>query len=150
MRQLNFPTYSFSIQRKGDKLQIYDILRKKWIFLTPEEWVRQHIVHYLINDKRTPQSLIAIEKSLKINNLTKRFDLVVFNKKGEPLVLIECKAPEIKITEDTLHQALRYNSVLKAPFILLSNGLDTYFGELNFTNHSFSYLNDVPNYTDLT
>lgn len=149
MRQLNFPQYNLSVKRNGDKLQIYDIIRKKWIILTPEEWVRQHVVHFLITDKEFPLGLVAVEKTLKVNQLNKRFDIVVFNKNGFPLVLIECKAPEIKLSEDTLHQALRYNSVLQAPYIILSNGLDTYIGEINFTNHSFSYLNAIPKFKEL-
>lgn len=149
MQQLNFPQYDLSVKRNGDKLQIYDIIRKKWIILTPEEWVRQHVVHFLITEKEFPLSLVAVEKTLKVNQLNKRFDIVVFGQNGLPLVLIECKAPEVKLTENTLHQALRYNSVLQAPFIILSNGMDTYIGQLNFTNMSFSYLNAIPKYKEL-
>lgn len=149
MRQLNFPSYQFSIKRNGDKLQIYDIIRKKWIFLTPEEWVRQHTVHFLIEEKGFPSSLIAVEKNLKVNQLNKRFDAVVFHSNGSPLLLIECKAPEVNLTEETLQQALRYNSVLQAPFIILTNGLNTYIGQLNFTNQSFSYLKDIPVYNEI-
>lgn len=149
MRELNFPTYDFKVKREADKLQIFDRIRKKWIILLPEEWVRQHVIWFLIEEKKYPESLIAVEKSLKINQLTKRYDIVLYNKSAKPIMTIECKAPEVKIDEKTLEQALRYNSVIKAPYILLTNGLDTYCGKINFSNASFSYLNDIPTYTEI-
>ena len=149
MRELKFPTYEFKIKREADRLQIFDRIRKKWLILQPEEWVRQHVIWYLIEEKKYPSSLIAIEKSLKVNELSKRFDVVLFNNNGEPIMLIECKAPEIKIDEKTLHQALRYNSVIGAPYLLLTNGIDIYCGHINFTKATFSYLKDVPDYEEI-
>lgn len=149
MRELNFPTYNFKIKREADKLQIFDRIRKKWLILQPEEWVRQHVVWFLIEEKKYPETLIAIEKSLKVNQLTKRFDIVLYNTAADPIIIVECKAPEIKIDENTLHQILRYNSVIKAPYLILTNGIDIYCGKLNFTNASFSYLNDIPSYQEI-
>jgi len=149
MRELNLPSYPFKIKKEEDLVYIFDIIRKKWIVLQPEEWVRQHVVWYLIEEKGFPASLIAVEKSLLVNKLQKRFDIVLHNNLGKPLIIVECKAPEIKIDEKTLHQALRYNSVIRAPYLLLTNGLDIYCGEINFTNASFSYLNDIPTYKEI-
>ena len=149
MRELNFPTYDFKVKRDGDKLQIFDRIRKKWFILQPEEWVRQHVIWFLIEEKKYPESLIAIEKSLKVNQLTKRFDIVLYNTNATPIMIIECKAPEIKIDDKTLHQALRYNSVIKAPYLLLTNGIDSCCGKINFTNASFSYLNDIPHFDEI-
>jgi len=149
MQELNLPSYPFNVKRNADVLQIFDIIRKKWVVLQPEEWVRQHVVWYLIEEKGYPASLIAIEKSLLVNNLQKRFDIVLHNNIGKPLVIVECKAPGIKISEDTLHQALRYNSIIRAPYIFLTNGLEMYYGELNFTDASFSYIKDIPFYKEI-
>jgi len=147
MDQLNFPSYDFSIRESGDTKQIFDDIRKKWIVLTPEEWVRQHVVQFLITEKGYPAGLIAVEKGLKVNNLPKRFDIVLFDQNAKPLMTVECKAPKVKIDNSTLEQALRYNSVLGAKYLLLTNGMDIFCGEINFSNASFSYLNDIPAYT---
>ncbi len=149
MRNLNFPTYPFNIKRDSDKVHIFDIIRKKWYVLTPEEWVRQHVIWFLIEQKHYPKSLIAVEKGLLVNNLPKRFDVVLYNNHAKPIMLIECKAPEVKIDESTLHQALRYNSIIQAPYLLLTNGIDIYCGHINFSNASFSYLNDIPDYNEM-
>lgn len=149
MQELNFPSYSFNIKREEDNVKIFDIIRKKWYILQPEEWVRQHVIWYLIEEKGYPASLIAVEKSLQVNQLNKRFDIVLYGDAGTPLIIVECKAPEIKIGEDTLHQALRYNSVIRAPYLIITNGIDIYCGQLNFTNASFSYLKEIPSYQEI-
>ena len=149
MIELNLPKYPFKIKQEADQKYIFDIIRKKWVVLQPEEWVRQHIVWHLIEDKNYPKNLIAVEKSIKVNQLPKRFDVVLFNRQAKAVMIVECKAPKIKITEDTLHQALRYNSVIRAPFLLLTNGLDHYCGQINFSNGSFSYLKEIPTYSEI-
>jgi hypothetical protein len=149
MQELNLPSYPFKVKRDADILQIFDIIRKKWVVLQPEEWVRQHVVWYLTEEKGYPASLIAVEKSLLVNKLQKRFDIVLHNNLGKPLIIVECKAPEIQIGEDALHQALRYNSIIQAPYILITNGLDMYCGKINFTDASFSYLKDIPFYKEI-
>ena len=149
MENLNFPSYKFRLKKSGQKDLIFDIIRKKWIVITPEEWVRQHTIHYLINEKSFPISTIAVEKSLVINDLTKRFDIVCFDQSGEPSLLVECKRPTVQITEDTMHQALRYNKALRAPLIFLTNGISHYCAIMNFSNGSFSYLNALPEHNQI-
>lgn len=146
MKQLNFPSCDFTIKRDDDQLFIFDEVRKKWIVLTPEEWVRQHVVFYLVGQKKYPASLIAIEKSIKVNTRTKRFDIACYNNKAEPVVLIECKAPEVKINQSTMDQALRYNSKIQAPCIVLTNGLDLVCAMIDFESKKVSYVTDIPSY----
>jgi len=126
MQELNFPEYDFSIKRQQDKVLIFDEFRKKWMVLTPEEWVRQHVLMYVFKDKGYPKSLIAVEKLVNVNGLKQRFDAVLFNNNARPIAIIECKAPTVKITQEAFHQALRYNAQIGAPYIVLSNGLQTY------------------------
>jgi len=109
MQTLNLPTYNFKLKNSQNKTLIFDKLRKKYVVLTPEEWVRQHFVHFLIDQKKYPETLIAIEKQLTINNLKKRTDILIFNSDGKPEVVIECKAPSIKISQKTFDQIARYN-----------------------------------------
>ncbi len=114
MQKLNLPQYKFNIKSKENKTLIFDEIRKKYIVLTPEEWVRQHFVCYLQHEKNYPISLISVEKQLIINNLKKRFDILVFNRNGQPKIIVECKAPSVKITQDTFDQIARYNLKLNA------------------------------------
>ena len=118
MQTLNLPTYNFKLKNSQNKTLIFDKLRKKYVVLTPEEWVRQHFVHFLIDQKKYPETLIAIEKQLTINNLKKRTDILIFNSDGKPEVVIECKAPSIKISQKTFDQIARYNLQLKADFLI--------------------------------
>ena len=143
---LNLPQAEFKIKSKENKQFIFDIIRKKYVVLTPEEWVRQHIVHYLITEKETPISLIAVEKQLTINTLIKRFDILVFNKKGLPQLIIECKAPSIKITQETFDQIARYNLKLNTNYLMVTNGLQHYFCKLDHENKQYKFLKDIPNY----
>lgn len=149
MQQLNLPFHDFSIKREKDQLYIYDDFRKKWLVLTPEEWVRQHILMFLITTKGYPKSLIAIERVVKVNGLSQRFDAVLFDSSARPIAVIECKAPKIKITQATLSQAIRYNTKIKAPYLILTNGLDTFCGKIDLAENNFSYLKDIPNYKDI-
>jgi len=114
MQKLNLPSYDFNIKNSKNKPYIFDVLRKKFIVLTPEEWVRQHFVKYLITEKKYPTSIIAIEKQLIINNRKKRTDILIFNVAGNPDIIVECKAPSIKITQNTFDQIARYNLKLNA------------------------------------
>ena len=123
MVPLNLPPCDFILKREGDKVYILDILRKKYLLLTPEEWVRQHFVHYLINDLDYPKSLIKIEGGLKFNALSKRSDIVVFSREGSPWMLIECKAPDVKLRQATIEQAATYNHTLRAKFLVITNGM---------------------------
>jgi len=146
MTNLNLPTYSFKIKSKENKLYIFDILRKKNVVLTPEEWVRQNYVQYLIHDKKYPETLIAIEKQLKINHLIKRTDILIFDKNGNPHIIVECKAPSIKITQDAFDQIARYNLKLQAKYLIVTNGLEHFYCKMNYQQMKYDFLKEIPNY----
>ncbi len=146
MLKLNLPDYSFRYRTINSKQLIFDIVRKKYVALTPEEWVRQNFISWLIQELKYPASHIAIEKKLLLNELKKRFDAVVFNKDNRPAMLIECKAPEIKITQRTFEQAARYNMVLKLKYLVVTNGLDHYCCEIDFLENKYSFMEIIPNY----
>lgn len=136
--ELNFEaTFDLQIKRDKDKFFIYDLVRKNWLLLTPEEWVRQHWVHYFHVKKRRNLSSLILEKKLELNGTTKRIDLLV-TEKTVPKILVECKAPHIKITEKTFEQIARYNSIIGAEEIILSNGLQHVFAKFSENNYVFS------------
>lgn len=144
--ELNFPTYNFRTQQVGEKTHIFDIVRQKYVVNTPEEWVRQHVIHFLIQERNFPKGLIAVEKGLTLNQRKKRFDLAVWNKKGQPCFLVECKAPKVKITQKTLEQIAQYNMVLRVPYLLVTNGLTHYCCQIDFEQENYWYLADIPFY----
>ena len=144
MEKLNLPKFSFRIKNSEKHTLIFDELRKKDIVLTPEEWVRQHFVKYLVQIKKYPVSLIAIEKQLVINNLKKRTDILIFSSDGLPNIIVECKAPHIKITQDTFDQIARYNLKLKANILVVTNGLQHYYCLLDTEKQSYVFLEDIP------
>ena len=146
MQKLNFPSYSFRLKSSENKTLIFDIIRKKYVVLTPEEWVRQHVVLFLIEEKKYPISLIAVEKQLKINSLLKRTDVVVFNTKGTPEILIECKAPSVAISQATFDQIARYNLTAQSNYLMVTNGLNHYFCQIDIENETYVFLKDIPNY----
>jgi hypothetical protein len=148
MQKLNFPTYSFRFKNSENKVSIFDEIRKKFIFLTPEEWVRQHVVQFLLFDKKYPKSYLNVEKVIKINTLTKRYDAVVFEPNGEIFLLVECKAPEIAISQHTFDQIARYNLVLKAKYLMVTNGLNHYFCQMDFENEKYVFLKELPEYSN--
>lgn len=114
--------------------------------LTPEEWVRQHYVQYLLLEKKYPISLIAIEKQLTINGLKKRTDILIFNKQGNPDIIVECKAPSVEISQDTFDQIARYNLKLNANYLVVTNGLQHYYCKMDFKNEQYVFLEKLPNY----
>jgi type I site-specific restriction endonuclease len=146
MQQLNFPIYNFRFKNSENKVSIFDEIRKKFIILTPEEWVRQHVVRFLLEEKKYPKSLINVEKVLSVNGLRKRYDIVVFNPDGSIFVLVECKAPEIKTAQATFDQIARYNLALKAQFLMVTNGLNHYFCQMDFENEKYDFLKELPDY----
>ena len=146
MQKLNLPSYTFKIKSNEKHYLIFDEIRKKYIVLTPEEWVRQHFVQFLIQERNYPLSLVAIEKQLVINNLKKRSDILIFNSDGTPNIIVECKAPSVKITQDTFDQIARYNLKLNAKYLIVTNGLEHYFCMLNVEEESYIFLQDIPNY----
>ena len=146
MRKLNFQLYNFRFKNSENKVSIFDAIRKKFIILTPEEWVRQHVVQFLLEEKKYPHSLINVEKVLKVNGLRKRYDVVVYNSDGSIFILIECKAPEIKIAQATFDQIARYNMTMRASFLMVTNGLNHYFCQMDFENEKYHFLEELPNY----
>jgi hypothetical protein len=146
MQKLNLPNYKFRIKSNENKMLIFDKLRKKYMVLTPEEWVRQHFVQFLIEEKKYPVSLIALEKQLIINNRKKRTDILVFNKKGDHDIIVECKAPTIKITQATFDQIARYNLKLKANFLIVTNGLEHFYCKMDFEKETYIFLKEIPDY----
>lgn len=149
MVKLNLPDVDLKIKSKENKLFIFDPFRKKDIVLTPEEWVRQHFASYLTIEKNYPVSLTVLEKELILNNTKKRTDIVIYNTQGSPEIIVECKAPTIKITQSTFDQIARYNLQLKATYLIVTNGLVHYFCQMDFKNKQYLFLKDVPNYQDL-
>lgn len=149
MYSLNLPTYEAKIRKNSNGLEIFDPLRRKYFALTPEEWVRQHFVNYLINYKNYPASLMANEAGIKLNSLTRRCDTVVYNNQLEPLMIIEYKESKVQITQNVFDQIVRYNTVLKVPYIVVSNGISHYCCRMNYEDQSFEYLTDIPEYQSL-
>jgi predicted type IV restriction endonuclease len=144
MQKLNFPAYDFRFKNSENKVAIFDDIRKKFVILTPEEWVRQHVVQYLLIEKKYPKSWINVEKVLKINGLTKRYDVVVFNADGSILILVECKAPEVKISQTTFDQIARYNLTMKAQYLMVTNGQNHYFCQMDFEKEQYLFLKELP------
>ena len=133
---VDFPSYDFKVQSIGGKDQIFDPCRKKWVALTPEEWVRQNCVKFLINEKNFPSVLINIEKTIKINKINKRYDIVVYKPDGRIKLLVECKSPEIIINQKTFDQIAIYNMNLKSELLMVTNGLEHYYCEINYKSKS--------------
>lgn len=146
MQHLNFPTYTFRFKNNENKVSIFDSIRKKFVVLQPEEWVRQHCVQFLIQEKGYPESLINVEKELTINSLKKRYDIVVFNPDGSIHIIVECKAPKIRINQNTFDQIARYNLELNAAFLMVTNGLNHYYCQMDFENERYQFLKDIPEY----
>lgn len=146
MEQLNFPMYEFRFKNNKNKLYIFDIIRKKFVVLTPEEWVRQNVVQFLLEEKKIPVTLINVEKALKINGLTKRYDIVVFRTNGEIFLVVECKAPHIEITQSVFDQIAIYNLSLNAEFQMVTNGIQHYYCQMDYQNQRYIFLKDLPNF----
>lgn len=148
-KQLNLPTYSFRTRQADSKILIFDEIRKKFLVLTPEEWVRQNFIRYLVEEKNFPASLMAVETGLKLNQNQFRADLLVYSKAGNPLMIVEFKAPEVKITQKTFDQIARYNLTFMVPYLLVSNGLNHYCCQVDFEARNYQFFKDIPSFTDL-
>ncbi len=146
MQKLNFPSFSFRFKNSENKLSIFDEIRKKFIILTPEEWVRQHVVWFLISEKKYSKNYINIEKSITINKRKKRYDIVVYKPDGSIFLLVECKAPDVVITQETFDQIARYNLVLKADYLMITNGLEHFFCQIDFIEKKYTFLQELPNF----
>lgn len=146
MQKLNFPTYSFRFKNNENKVSIFDAIRKKFVVLQPEEWVRQHCLQFLIEEKKYPKSLINVEKELTVNDLRKRYDIVVYNPNGQIHLVVECKAPKINIDQTVFDQIARYNLELNATYLMVTNGINHYFCQMDFENERYVFLRDIPEY----
>ncbi len=142
MRQLSFPQYTFKVKTDDGKQQIFDELRRKFVALTPEEWVRQHVIKYLMTEKGYPPLLIAVEKSIKINGLSRRCDIICYNSKGEVLMIVECKAPEVKITQETFDQVVKYHLSINTKSIVVTNGIKHYVCLIK--GKEYDFLEEIP------
>lgn len=146
---LNLPSYDHRIIREGKKTKIFDQVRKKFLVLTPEEWVRQNFIQYLIQAKNYPSSLISIEQGLKVNNLSKRCDILIYNSFGKAILLVECKSHTVKLSSETFQQAARYNICFKLPYLIITNGVQHFCSKIDFELSSYNFLQDIPNYHEL-
>ena len=147
MQVLNFPSYDFRFKNSENKIYIFDVVRKKFVILQPEEWVRQHVIHFLITEKKYPLSLINVEKQVKVNSLVKRYDIIVFKSDGSIQLLVECKAPEITILQSSFDQIAQYNMQLKSDYLMLTNGLHHFFFKMDFEKEKYSFLRDIPDFS---
>ncbi len=146
MGPLNFPVYKFRLKNSENKTYIFDLIRKKFVVLQPEEWVRQHVLHYLLFDKKYPKSLINVEKQLTFNGLKKRYDIVVFKPDGSIEILVECKAPSIQVTQNVFDQIAQYNLKLNANYLIVTNGLQHFYCEIDSTLEKYTFLRQIPDY----
>lgn len=145
--KLNFPESKFRINDIEGKLSIYDVVRRKFVALTPEEWVRQNCIHFLNNSKGFSTNLMGVEKGFDLNGKKLRFDIVAYSNSGMPKMLVECKAPEVKLTQATVDQIVVYNMKLNVPLLMMTNGLTHIFCRV--TDKGFSFLRDLPSYQEL-
>ncbi|MDO5608449.1 MAG: type I restriction enzyme HsdR N-terminal domain-containing protein [Capnocytophaga sp.] len=146
MQKLNFNPYSFRLRNDGNNVSIFDEIRKKFVVLQPEEWVRQHVISYLTEEKGYPKSLINVEKELTVGSRTKRYDVVVYTPAGTIDVVVECKAPSVPITQRVFDQIARYNLTLQARNLMVTNGLEHYFCQMDYLENRYIFLRDLPKY----
>jgi len=149
LQPLNLPPYPFKISDDNGQLTLFDEIRKKHIVITPEEWVRQHFVQYLINQKKYPKTLIKLEGGLRLNGMAKRTDIVVFNNTGDKILMIECKAPSVNIDQKVFDQIARYNMTHKIALLAVSNGLQHYYSRIDFEKQAYKFIPELPAYDEL-
>ena len=147
MQSLNFPAYDFRFKNSENKVHIFDPIRKKFVVLQPEEWVRQNVVQFLIHEKKYPKSLINVEKQLTVNTLKKRYDIVIFDSLGNITLLVECKSPKITVNQETFDQIAKYNMQLKAEFLMVTNGLQHFYCKMDFNKEKYTFLEQIPDFS---
>jgi hypothetical protein len=147
MTNLNLPKYSFRIKNRENKLYIFDKIRKKNVVLTEEEWVRQNFVEFLHREKKYPLSIIALEKQCMVNKRIKRTDILIFDKFGNPDIIVECKAPQINIDQATFDQIARYNMELNARYLVVTNGMEHFYCQMDHREKQYTFLKEIPNYS---
>ena len=146
MQRLNLPNYSIKLKKEHNKTFVFDPIRTKYLILTPEEWVRQNFIQFLIKEKNYPASLMAVEMGIDLLNTKKRCDIVCYNTRGLPHMIVECKGPSIKITQKTFDQIARYNMKLNSELLIVTNGIEHYISKMNHTNKNYQFLKEIPIY----
>ena len=146
MPQLMLPKAALKIKLVEGTTQVFDIVRKKYFVLTPEEWVRQHFIHFLNIEKRYPLGLMRVEKIIKYNNLRTRADIVLYNTDGKPNMIVECKAPNVKITQDSFNQIAKYNFQLRSEFLVVTNGLQHFCCKMDYKRNEIKFVEDIPSF----
>lgn len=149
MIKLRFPEYKFRFKESGDNYRIFDIIRKKFVVLTPEEWVRQHAVHFLTETLQYPETLISVEKPITASGCTMRYDIIVYNRQHKPALITECKAPGVRLTGATIEQVTRYNIFSQAGWVYITNGLEHFLYKVDFKEKKFSGVKDFPAFGEL-
>jgi len=148
MQKLNLPEYAFRTKKENAKQLIFDTIRKKFVVLTPEEWVRQNFIQYLIKEKKYPETLMSVEKQILVNTQQRRFDLLIYLRNGQPHLIAEFKAWNVKITQDAFDQVVRYNMALKVERVIVSNGMQHFACEIDYVKNSFKYLPEIPVFSE--
>lgn len=149
MSQLNLPKYNFRIKKQNEKLYIFDTQRKRYVTLTPEEWVRQRFIRFLIEQKGYPAALLAVEKQLEMNGMKKRCDAILYNNDAKPILIIEFKAPNIAITQNTFDQVAVYNAKLKVEFFIISNGIEHFCCKVNTETARYEFFPEIPDFSQI-
>ena len=146
MPQLNLPNAILKTKLVGGTTQVFDAVRKKYLVLTAEEWVRQHFIHYLNSEKKYPLGLMGIEQMVKYNEQSTRADIVLYTNEGKPNMIVECKAPKVKITQDAFNQIAKYNFKLRVDFLVVTNGMKHFCCAMDYENNKITFLNEVPEF----
>ncbi|MBQ7571173.1 MAG: type I restriction enzyme HsdR N-terminal domain-containing protein [Bacteroidaceae bacterium] len=149
MQALNLPPADLRLSQREGQTAVFDPLRRRYVRLTPEEWVRQHFVHYLIHHKGYPEGLLANEVSLSLNQTAKRCDTVLYDQHAHPRMIVEYKAPHIQLSQRTFDQISRYNIVLRVPYLIVSNGMQHYCCRVDLERQTYQFLREIPDYTVL-
>lgn len=143
MNTLCLPPFEYKVKKQNGQVLIFDIIRKRYVILTPEEWVRQHFVHFLVEHKRFPSSLMTVEKEVEVCGLRQRFDVLCYDRQGCPYLIAECKAPTVELSQAVFDQVFRYNLSIAAPFVVITNGYCHYCGKIGEGNN-FHLLEEIP------
>ena len=146
MENLNFPVYDFRYTERENKKYIFDIIRKKYVLLTPEEWVRQNFIRYLLEEKGYIQSLVRVEMFFKLNQLSKRADIALFDRNGKPKVLVECKSPKVAVSQVVFEQVARYNLSFRVDFLIVTNGMQHFCCKMDYEKKSYTFVNEIPSF----
>lgn len=145
--ELTLPAYDYKVEKRDGVVYIYDTIRRKYVVLTPEEWVRQHFVHYLIDSRHYPSCLIAVEKEIDLYGLKRRFDIVCFDRNSKPFLIVECKAPTVILSQTVFDQVFGYNLIMAAPYVAITNGVTHHCGQVS-ADRQFIFLTEIPEFTE--